>query len=113
MTEPEGAQPGLKLLGSAGRDAGHHRHMFGDHAVVREGRLEADVGSSPNAIGDQEWMRLDLAVWSVQDIQATPELDQLAGVDPPHELKPELAGGHSDNVKQRRREYRLIADQLQ
>jgi hypothetical protein len=81
--------------------------------VVRKRRLQTHAGGFPDTIGDQERVRFYFSEWSVQGVQAPSDLDQLPRVDPSDDLKSGLAGGNVHNIKKRRREYWLIANQRQ
>jgi hypothetical protein len=57
---PKGSGQGL---GASGSNAGDGRHIFRDKAIVFQGRLQTDVGTSLELVGEIERMGLCLSVW--------------------------------------------------
>ncbi len=75
--------PGVTLV-VTGTYSGKH--------VVRQGRLQADVGAADQQVGDQEGMGTDPLVGRRQGVEPSPELVQPPGFHPAGELPADISG---------------------
>src|SRR5660398_260225 len=115
MTKTKCAQRGVVATRAAGGDAGGYRHVLGNDSVVRQGGLQAHIGSLYQAVGYQEGVGSHLGEGRSRGVETAGEPVDLTSLYPPGKLS--LYGGriHVSGQEQAALKDRLVsgeADQL-